>query len=78
METFSINRTTKFSRQENAELRWRIYKLADSGNGILGLEQTIAFTASGKKEGLQACDDALAIWDGRQARRDHRTHEILR
>lgn len=65
-----------FPGRNNSGLRKRIYKLADSGNGLLGLERTVALTSWGKA-GLKQCDEALSDWDGRAARRETEAHQFL-
>jgi hypothetical protein len=66
-----------FPGPDNEGVRHRIYKLAESGNGIMGLVRTVALTAIGKAA-LENCDGALADWDGRSAQRETEARRIMR
>ena len=66
-----------FAGKHNEALRRRIYKLADSGAGLTGLERSVAFTASGKTS-LRICDQLLADWDGRNATRETEARQFLK
>ncbi len=73
---FVLTVKRNFPGKNNEGLRRRIYKLADSGNNLLGLENTVALTGHGKAA-LRNCDAALADWDGRSANREHEVRQSL-